>query len=1413
MKMIKKSTMRKVILLLTFAMMVAFLAAISVLAAGDPTQTLTFNFDPQQCTVVLTSSQLENGKEIEMKNGEPVSIPHGADVTVKVTPQMGYSVANIRDAATNGSIKQPGSNPATYTEAFLTNSVIANVECTTRVFPVDFEVGDIFYKPDVGDLDDFSNVEYYYMRSDKITVLPHVSFSGHTFQAWYIVDSNGGKVFTLPKYDENGDENGEYKNQYYIPHTFINPEIDASGVIYLHAEFTPNLQPVIRYDYAIEHDETTQKWIPGKKLGSYQWETPAGEKVSGLTFVPGNDMESNDPENPYLNYYSYPGYKLFVNSNYYSEKPIIPATEHEPFPNTRDRYYAPIVYTLVYENLKDGTLPEGAPTTYTYDAYTAIQQPSRRGYDFKGWRVIVDGVVLGEKGVDFVLGNEGENNAIYAAKDEKIVLEAIWEAKKYDITYVWNADEALIQNKTDFIPEGSQFGKFEFDKVTFLPTPIRAGYTFLGWTLTYTNGDKTPDDVGLDATEGGYNLDGSRHAQEITLTANWQVEIYNVILDGQEDAPGGYTTTIPGVQYGEPLVMPDSFQVPEREGYTFDGYWSAPNGGGKQYIDKDGNSVCSLWDLDGENGSATLYAKWTIQQFKITFTPIEKLPAGKEVIIFVYVGNTPIIYTGDAIPLDYKTEFYVVITMPSGFEIVEWNVDSFTPNSNVYTSCNMTVGALDITFSAKVKPSAPTLGGDVSSIRPVSDTEIKVVFADATIATLYEIAISLDGDVANLVDSDWISVASGLDSHVFGNLIPGTNYYVFVRLKETIETDSGIALFQKVLTDYDEYVEYTIGQLNGLLTPEDGGNAKGVIADIIADIDALKAEMPEDFYQQVQQKIDEAIERLVFARLQDAKIGELENHREDCMASGSFSSENKVLLNTLCADAVSAISGATTEEQIETIFATAKAAMKAVPVTYLYDASGMMQLTTLLGLGQESGITLSSVQDIKALRRAIADAIAQGKITADSFITIEEATKLLRALDTVAAYNFSLINVQVTDGDVFTLRLTIPEALIGSTGLQVAYYNPATGMLELLETTVEGNTIVFKAKQITNFVILADPTVDLTVVIIALGAILLCQIIAIALVLISRNKAKNSVMHASVALPMFLAIHFLPVANAELIALGLGAAVILAQIVLMWLILSSGMIRVFKTKRTESQEKEVTAVVREEDLQEDPYAAFEEEPTEEFREEIVEEASDEEEISETVVDVEETIEEESVEEEYTEDVFDEDAFDEELARELAYEQEEEIFDEEVVEEELPAEIEEVYDDEEFIEQSPNPYYSLDEEENVYAFDEEEAERVSDVDTAGQETEETPYDNDPFDGVFGAADGQDGAADDETGYPRDEYAYTESFEYGDEDVPYAETEDADREETSSQGSVDPYAYVVNDESEEISEDEEMYRYDE
>ena len=85
-------------------------------------------------------------------------------------------------------------------------------------------------------------------------------------------------------------------------------------------------------------------------------------------------------------------------------------------------------------------------------------------------------------------------------------------------------------------------------------------------------------------------------------------------------------------------------------------------------------------------------------------------------------------------------------------------------------------------------------------------------------------------------------------------------------------------------------------------------------------------------------------------------------------------------------------------------------------------------------------------------------------------------------------------------------------------------------------------------------------------------------------------------------------------------------------------------------------------------------------------------------------------------------------------------------------------------------------------------------------------------NNPFAGVFGESDGQNGDSSNEARGSEYEDAYGDAYEYDDgAEYPYAETEDADGEETSGQGQIDPTSYTVAVDDE-ISE-EEMYQYDE
>ena len=1500
-KQFKNPIFKFVLLLLSVVLLVvsAVIIATAVNASGSNTRTLVLNFDTvtiSSCTIKYEDEQGVQHTEIVTQSGKTFTFVEGAEVIVTVETVneglwpvftcVGQSIHNTGGKSTGWG-------------SFTQNSELT-VTCVNREYKL--HALDYDGKRDIRDEDveiygyvedgdsgptiaDLTQGEVIYQNGSANRIeLPKVSADYHTYNGWYMITGTGESDVYHIALDKDG--------KCFMPESVTVTSSD--GYLYVYPAMIPNEYTVYRVDYV--HDKNSPGHEGTKMFVSQKTGVIYNDKYSAIM----EEYWSDDPVGG--GYKVYPGYQLMTDCTsadcLYKEL-LVWDTSKDQFRNTVKRYYTPIEYTLTFNlNGKTGESItfDNTTATYLYGSPSGeIAIPSRTGYHFAGWKVEVykngqwtsenvpflTAIQGGENAGKYLLGTQlagyNENtktwedlNAVYASEanengDYEIRLIAQWDPINISIEYDLGSD-VTVSNGSDFAT-GGKFTVYKYNEGITIDNPVRVGWKLIGWKVTDENGNEIQDN-GLSKIDGNrYQIAASFHTQSIKLTAQWERKTYTVVLDGQ-GAAAGFTDSITDVKYGETITIPDNFVLPQKVGHTFGGYWSAPNGTGTQYVSVkvvDGEIVADQsnepWIIDDEDGSeVTLYAHWIVNNYNIIIPTIEKIPAGATITIVIIKGGIEEKHSyTQGFQLPYGTEFRVEIAMPSGYKIVEWNGQTVNLNPEAtegnrqpgitFYSANHTVGAAPegMTLIAKARPAAPNLYTDVTVGATEKDAELKVEFKSHIDSGKYEFAISLEDNITDDTEGVWRRITDGQSYYLFKELPSGealqagAYYWVFIRLAATQEADSGVIRKVKVSTDFNELKASIIKQWADMLTNNPDSFTNITITETLTKIENLA--ITDDLHKQIELIISEAEAELVVSKLKDAKLAELQEFYTKCILSGFFSEANEGRLLELSTTADTQIRGATTEKAVNDFFDPAMAAMKAIPVTYLKNDS--MQLESARGLNQGSSITLNSIQDIKALRRAIADAIASGKITADSFITIEAATELLRALDTVGAYNFSIINVQISEGDVFTLTLTIPETLINRKGLQVAYFNQATGMLELLETTREGTTLVFKAKYIADFVILADPEVDLTFVIIALGAILLCQLIAIALVLAARSKAKNSVMHASVALPMFLTIHFLPIANAELIALGLGAAVLVAQIVLMWLLLSSGMIRVFKTKRTAPTAQTVTPAVHENDLQENPYAAFDEEP-----DEVVDEVIDE--VVEEVIDdiVEEFIEEATEEEieEPVEEILDEDAFDEELAEELANEQNEEYTDEVYAEEEyaeeeyvneeyaeeayeeeayeeeayeesneavaeevLPEETEEVYEDEEFVEHTPETYYSIDEEENVYAYDEEEAERASDAQETNEAAEETAYDTDPFEGVFGESYEPGGDSSDERGDQGDEEPYDESYEYADAED--ASTEDADREETEGQGTVDPYAYVVEDDGEEISDDEEMYRYDE
>ncbi len=112
--------------------------------------------------------------------------------------------------------------------------------------------------------------------------------------------------------------------------------------------------------------------------------------------------------------------------------------------------------------------------------------------------------------------------------------------------------------------------------------------------------------------EGGgtkyYNADGTpaltSAGNASTLYAKWNRNGTNITLD-KDGGTGGDDSTLGVLDQTLADVI-----VPTRPGYTFNGYYSEPNGQGTQYYNENGQSSF-VWN--SEAASATFYASWTIK--------------------------------------------------------------------------------------------------------------------------------------------------------------------------------------------------------------------------------------------------------------------------------------------------------------------------------------------------------------------------------------------------------------------------------------------------------------------------------------------------------------------------------------------------------------------------------------------------------------------------------------------------------------------------------------------------------------------------------------------------------------------------------------------------------------------------------
>jgi uncharacterized repeat protein (TIGR02543 family) len=281
------------------------------------------------------------------------------------------------------------------------------------------------------------------------------------------------------------------------------------------------------------------------------------------------------------------------------------------------------------------------PITLDYGSPINLPQINKSGFTFGGWYK------------DSALTQSYSIPSTMPA--ESLTLHAKWLVNQYSITFVTNGGNSIL---TQNIPFGSEIS---------LPAVIRTGYTFVGWF-----------------TDSSLNTEFSLStmpSQNLIIYAKWLVNQYTIAFITN----GGSSLQSITQDFGSNLIVAST----NKTGHTFSSWY------------KDG-ALTQLYNIPSTMPaeSLTLYAKWTVKQYTITF----------------------ITNNGDSIPIQTNS-FGSEISLPDGlrmgFSFVGWYTDSALENQFTLS----TMPAENLNLYAKWLVNQYTLtfmsnGGD--SIQPIT---------------------------------------------------------------------------------------------------------------------------------------------------------------------------------------------------------------------------------------------------------------------------------------------------------------------------------------------------------------------------------------------------------------------------------------------------------------------------------------------------------------------------------------------------------------------------------------------------------------------------------------------------------------------------------------------------------------------
>ena len=225
------------------------------------------------------------------------------------------------------------------------------------------------------------------------------------------------------------------------------------------------------------------------------FDTNGGSEIAPITQDYGTEITA--PDNPTRKGYTFKGWDKEIPETMPAENITVKAQ------------WEINQYTITFDT-NGGS--EIAPITQDYGTeITAPDNPTRKGYTFKGW----------------------DKEIPETMPAENITVKAQWEINQYTITFDTNGGSEIAPITQDYGTE-----------ITAPDNPTRKGYTFKGW-------DK--------------EIPETMPAENITVKAQWEINQYTIAFDtngGSEIAPITQ-------DYGTEITAPDN---PTRKGYTFKGW-------------------------------------------------------------------------------------------------------------------------------------------------------------------------------------------------------------------------------------------------------------------------------------------------------------------------------------------------------------------------------------------------------------------------------------------------------------------------------------------------------------------------------------------------------------------------------------------------------------------------------------------------------------------------------------------------------------------------------------------------------------------------------------------------------------------------------------------------------------------------